>query len=99
MSYPVIFILFKFTREESFGVGMVSVADRFSDFHPSPLLLSPAVDNQKQQQLSSIHSEPPEHLHQKLQISSESISQWFQYLVSIFSLFCLYRSFRVPFTL
>uniref|UniRef100_A0A0R3RT14 Nucleoporin NDC1 n=1 Tax=Elaeophora elaphi TaxID=1147741 RepID=A0A0R3RT14_9BILA len=73
------------------------MAGRLYDFHPSsPSLLSSTIDNQKQQ-LSSSHSDLPEHLHQKLQISSESISQWFQHVISLrilkaiicFGLYCI----------
>ncbi|KAL3984974.1 Nucleoporin protein Ndc1-Nup family protein [Acanthocheilonema viteae] len=74
---------------------MVSMAERLYDFHPSSQsLLSAAINNQKQQQLSSPHSETVEHLHQ---ISSESISQWFQHLIFLrilkalicFGLYCI----------
>lgn len=58
------------------------ILERLYDFQPSsPALLSPSVDNQKQQQLSSSHVQPPEHFHQKPQVSSESISQWFKHIV------------------
>uniref|UniRef100_A0A8R1TVX7 Nucleoporin NDC1 n=1 Tax=Onchocerca volvulus TaxID=6282 RepID=A0A8R1TVX7_ONCVO len=76
---------------------MVSMAERFHDFTPvSPSLVSPSTDNQKQQ-LSCCYSEPSEQLHQKLQISSDSISKWFQHIIFLrilkaiicFGLYCV----------
>ncbi|VDN92880.1 unnamed protein product [Brugia pahangi] len=56
------------------------MAGRFHSFDPlSPSVLSPTIDNQKQQQLSSSNAEPLEH--RKYQTSSESITQWFQHII------------------
>ncbi|VDK77803.1 unnamed protein product [Litomosoides sigmodontis] len=74
------------------------ILERLYDFHPSsPTLLPPTVDNQKQQQLSSSHVQLPEHLHQRPQMLSESISQWFQHVMFLrilkaiicFGLYCI----------